>query len=151
MFSSGVRAAYVASSEAARRMINQKFGIIFNLSFWASQRNDKGVAYCTSKAATDRMSKAMAHELRPYGIPVICLYPGIVRTEAVLQNKEYFDLNNSESPEFVGRVIAEISADDNAIEKTGKILMLKKPLNTRLKILTENNQNPYRFNYLSPL
>ena len=61
-----------------------------------------------------------------FGIPVICLYPGIVRTEAVLQNKEHFDLSNSESPEFIGMVISKIASDDKAIEKTGKILIAAK-------------------------
>lgn len=126
MFSSGVRAAYFASSQAARIMVKQKSGIIFNLSFWAAQRNDKGVAYCTSKAATDKMTESMAYELHKYGIPVICLYPGIVRTEAVLKNKEHFDLSNSESPEFIGKVISKISSDEKAIEKTGKILVVAK-------------------------
>ena len=126
MFSSGVRAAYFASSQAARKMTEQKSGIIFNLSFWAAQRNDKGVAYCTSKAATDKMTEAMAYELYKFDIPVISLYPGIVRTEAVLENKEHFDLSNSESPEFVGMVISKIASDKKAIEKTGKILIVAK-------------------------
>ena len=126
MFSSGVRAAYFASSQAARKMTEQKSGIIFNLSFWAAQRNDKGVAYCTSKAATDKMTEAMAYELYKFDIPVISLYPGIVRTETVLENKEHFDLSNSESPEFVGMVISKIASDKKAIEKTGKILIVAK-------------------------
>jgi len=126
MFYSGVRAAYFASSQAAKIMTKQKSGIIFNLSFWAAKRNDKGVSYCTSKAATDKMTEAMAYELHKFGIPVICLYPGIVRTEAVLQNKEHFDLSNSESPEFIGVVISKIASDAKAIEKTGKILIAAK-------------------------
>ena len=126
MFSSGVRAAYFASSQAAQKMTKQKSGIIFNLSFWTAQRNDKGVAYCTSKAATDKMTEAMAYELSKFNVPVISLYPGIVRTEAVLENKEHFDLNNSESPEFVGMVISKIASDKKAIEKTGKILIVAK-------------------------
>ena len=126
MFSSGVRAAYFASAQAAKKMTKQKSGIIFNLLFWAAQRNDKGVAYCTSKAATDKMTEAMAYELYKFDIPVITLYPGIVRTEAVLQNKEHFDLSNSESPEFIGMVISKIAADKKAIEKTGKILIVAK-------------------------
>jgi NAD(P)-dependent dehydrogenase (short-subunit alcohol dehydrogenase family) len=126
MFSSGVRAAYFASSQAAKIMTKQNSGIIFNLSFWAAQRNDKGVAYCTTKAATDKMTEAMAYELQNFGIPVICLYPGIVRAEAVLQNKEHFDLSNSESPEFIGLVISKMASDAKAIEKTGKILIVAK-------------------------
>ena len=123
MFSSGVRAAYFASSQAAQKMIEKKSGIIFNLSYWASQRNDKGVAYCTSKAATDKMTEAMAHELYKFNIPVICLYPGLVRTEAVLKAKDYFDLTNSESPEFIGMVISKLASDINIIDKTGKVLI----------------------------
>ncbi|MCH2082848.1 MAG: SDR family NAD(P)-dependent oxidoreductase [Saprospiraceae bacterium] len=126
MFSSGVRAAYFASAQAAKIMVKQQSGIIFNLSFWAAERSDKGVAYCTSKAATNKMTEAMAYELHPFNIPVICLYPGIVRTEAVMQNKEHFDLSNSESPEFIGRVIAKMASDPKAIEKTGKILIAAK-------------------------
>jgi len=123
MFSSGVRAAYFASSLAAQKMVKKKSGIIFNLSYWASQRNDKGVAYCTSKAATDKMTEAMAYELCKFNIPVICLYPGLVRTEAVLKAKDYFDLTNSESPEFIGMVISKLVSDPNIIDKTGKILI----------------------------
>ena len=126
MFSSGVRAAYFASSLAARKMTKNKSGIIFNLSFWAAQRKDKGVAYCTSKAATDKMTEAMAHELFKFNIPVICLYPGLVRTEAVLKAKDYFDLTNSESTEFVGMVISKLASDNNIIKKTGKVLIAAK-------------------------
>ncbi|NRB53181.1 MAG: SDR family NAD(P)-dependent oxidoreductase [Saprospiraceae bacterium] len=123
MFSAGVRAAYVASSIAAKRMIERKAGMIFNLSYWASQRNDMGVAYGTAKAATDKMTAAMAHELRPHNIPVICLYPGLVRTEAVLQAQDHFDLSNSESPEFVGRVISRLATDPAIMDKSGQVLI----------------------------
>ncbi len=123
MFSAGVRAAYVASSHAAKRMIDKKAGMIINLSYWASQRNDMGVAYGTAKAATDKMTATMAHELRPYNIPVICLYPGLVKTEAVLKAQDHFDLSNAESPEFVGRVISRLATDPNIMAKTGKVLI----------------------------
>ncbi len=123
MFSAGVRAAYVASSHAAKKMIEKKTGIIFNLSYWASQRNDMGVAYGTAKAATDKMTAAMAHELSPYNIPVICLYPGLVRTEAVLKAQDHFDLSNAESPEFVGRVISRLATDPTIMDKSGRILI----------------------------
>jgi NAD(P)-dependent dehydrogenase (short-subunit alcohol dehydrogenase family) len=84
------------------------------------------VAYCTSKAATDKMTEAMAHELYKFNIPVICLYPGLVRTEAVLKGKDYFDLTNSESPEFIGMVISKLASDPNIIDKTGKVLIAAK-------------------------
>lgn len=123
MFSSGVRAAYFASSQAVPKMIEKQSGIIINLSFWASKRNDQGVAYCASKAATDKITEAMAHELHQYNIPVICLYPGLVRTEAVLKNKAFFDLSNSESPAFAGEVIVKLVTDPDVMIKSGKILI----------------------------
>jgi dehydrogenase/reductase SDR family protein 1 len=126
MFNAGVRASYYSSCLAARMMIEQRSGCIVNLSFWASQRVDQGVAYSTSKAATDQMTAAMAHELKPHHIPAICLYPGIVRTEAVLKSAAHFDLSNSESPEFTGRVIAAMAADPEIMQKTGKVLVVAK-------------------------
>ena len=123
MFSSGVRAAYFASCLAARKMTEKRSGIIFNLSYWASQSNDQGVAYCTSKAATDKMTEAMAYELQDFNIPVICLYPGLVRTEAVLKAQEHFDLTNSESPEFIGLVMSKLITDPDIMDKSGKVLI----------------------------
>src|ERR671918_592909 len=38
MFQGGVRAAFVASAFAARMMIEQKSGLIVNISFWAAQK-----------------------------------------------------------------------------------------------------------------
>jgi len=126
MFQSGVRAHYVASCIAAKMMVQNKSGLIINISFGVSQRNDRGVAYCTSKAATDKMSMCMAYDLKKYNIPVIVIHPGLVRTEAVLKAKEQFDLSNSESPEFIGMVISELASDPKIIEKSGQILIAAK-------------------------
>ncbi len=41
---------------------------------------------------------------------VVSLYPGLVRTEAVLA-AGVFDLNNSESPEFIGRAVAALASN----------------------------------------
>jgi hypothetical protein len=40
----------------------------------------------------------------------VSLYPGLVRTEMVLLNAQYFDMSNSESPEFIGRAVAHLAA-----------------------------------------
>lgn len=121
MFDAGVRAHYVASCLAAPTMIKQSTSIIVNISFWAGQRNDRGVAYGVAKAATDKLTTTMAYELEKYNVAVISLYPGLVRTESVLAAAEYFDLSNSESPEFIGRAIVALATDKNIMAKTGKI------------------------------
>ena len=36
---------------------------------------------------------------------------------------EYFDLSNSESPQFIGRAIAGLATDPNIMQKSGKVLV----------------------------
>jgi dehydrogenase/reductase SDR family protein 1 len=123
MFQAGVRAHYVASALAAPMMIAQGSGLIVNISFFAAQRNDKGVAYCAAKAADDRMAMAMAHELRPHNVAAVSLYPGLVRTEGVMKAADVFDLSNSESPQFEGRAVAALANDPNIMQKSGSVLV----------------------------
>jgi len=49
------------------------------------------------------------------------LYPGLVRTENVLRNEQYFDMSNSESPQFCGRVVAALATDPDVMSRTGKV------------------------------
>lgn len=123
MFQAGVRAHYVTSVLAAPLMIAQRSGLIVNISFFAAQRSDKGVAYGAAKAADDRMAQAMAHELRPHNVAAVSLYPGLVRTESVMKAAQFFDLSNSESPQFVGRGVAALAADPEVMERSGSILV----------------------------
>lgn len=85
MLDAGVRAAFVASSLAATMMIALKKGLIVNVSFWAAQKYVGNSIYGIAKAATDKMSSDMAHELEGSGVAVVSLYPGLVRTEAVMK------------------------------------------------------------------
>jgi len=121
MFQGGVRAAYVASAFAARMMIEQKNGLIVNISFWAAQKYMGNASYGAAKAAVDKMSADMAHEAEKFNVAVISLYPGLVRTESILRNAQYFDMTNSESPQFIGRVIAALANDVNIMSKTGQV------------------------------
>ncbi|HJU74516.1 MAG TPA: SDR family NAD(P)-dependent oxidoreductase [Gemmatimonadaceae bacterium] len=122
MINIGVRAAFVASQHAARLMLPNKRGLIVNISTWAAQKHIGNVLYGLSKAATDKLTVDTAHELAPHGVTVVSLYPGLVRTEAVLA-AGVFDLSNSESPEFIGRAVAALAADPNVIRWTGQSLV----------------------------
>jgi dehydrogenase/reductase SDR family protein 1 len=125
MMDAGVRAAFFASAHAANIMITQRRGLIVNISYWAAQRHLGNAVYGISKAATDKMTSDMAHELREYGVSVISLYPGLVRTESVLAAAEggWLDLTNSESPEFIGRVIAALHNDPGLFERSGTVVV----------------------------
>lgn len=123
MFAAGVRAQYVASVLAAPMMVERRSGLIVNISFWAAQKPTMGVAYGAAKAASDQMARCMAHELREHNVAAVSLYPGLVRTEAVMKAAEAFDLSNSESPQFTGRAVAALAADNNIMQKSGQVLV----------------------------
>ena len=122
MVTAGVRAAFVASQHAARTMLQARRGLIVHISAWAAQKHIANTLYGISKAATDKMAADMAHELRPHGVAVVSLYPGLVRTESVLA-AGIFDLSNSESPEFIGRTVAALASDPDVIRRSGSVLV----------------------------
>ena len=93
-----------------------------NLSHWAAKKHIGNTIYGISKAATDKLTTDTAHELRPHGVAVVSLYPGLVRTGAVLA-AGVFDLSNSESPQFLGRTIAALATDPNLLARTGEVLV----------------------------
>ncbi|MGE3512783.1 MAG: SDR family NAD(P)-dependent oxidoreductase [Vicinamibacterales bacterium] len=76
------------------------------------------MAYGVAKAAIDKMSSDIAVELAPHGVAVVSLYPGLVRTEKVMEAAAWLDLTNSESPEFVGRAIAALAVDPKVMNRT---------------------------------
>jgi NAD(P)-dependent dehydrogenase (short-subunit alcohol dehydrogenase family) len=123
MFSAGVRAHYHASQLAAPGMIARRHGLMVNISHWAAQKHLGNVSYGVSKAATDKMTADMAIELQPHGVTVVSLYPGMVRTEKVMESAAWLDLSNSESPEFIGRAVAALATDPEVLRHTGKVLV----------------------------
>ena len=123
MFQAGVRAHFVASQFAAKQMVEQSSRLIVNISFWAAQKHIGNLIYGVSKAATDRMARAMGHELRGYNVAAVSLYPGVVRTERVMRAAEFMDLGNSESPQFIGRAVAALASDPDVMKKNGQVLV----------------------------
>jgi NAD(P)-dependent dehydrogenase (short-subunit alcohol dehydrogenase family) len=69
------------------------------------------------------MTADMAVELRPYRVAVVSLYPGLVRTEKVLEAAAWLDLSNSDSPDFSGRAVAALAADPDVMRHTGNVLV----------------------------
>src|SRR5262249_30287469 len=124
MHSRGVRAGYVACCHAARSMVEQRKGLIVNISSFAAQAFVPPVAYGVAHAAIDRMSADMGRELEDTGVTAVALYPGIVRTENVLANAEHIDLSNSESPQFIGRAVAALAADADVARHNGRALVV---------------------------
>lgn len=122
MVTTGVRSAYVASQHAARAMVRARRGLIVHVSSWAGRKYGGNTVCGLAKAATDRMASDMGHELASHGITVVSLYPGLVRTEGVLA-AGVFDLSNSESPEFIGRAVAALANDADAVRWNGSVVV----------------------------
>jgi NAD(P)-dependent dehydrogenase (short-subunit alcohol dehydrogenase family) len=123
MFAAGVRAHYAATVLAVPLL--RPGALVVTVSFFPGSYpdGDDQVAYAVAKAADDRMTAVMAEQLRPRGITAVALYPGLVRTEGVLRSGDFFDLSNSESPQFAGRAIAALAADPQVARHTGRCLV----------------------------
>jgi dehydrogenase/reductase SDR family member 1 len=121
MIDVGLRSAFIAARTAAPGMVRKKRGLIVNISFWAAELFHGNAIYGVAKAAANKMAFDFAHDLEPHNVAAIALYPGLVRTEAVMRAAQFFDLSNSESPHFIGRVIAGLWTDPELMKKTGKV------------------------------
>ena len=123
MFTAGVRAHYAATVLAVPLL--RPGALVVTVSFFPGSYPDGSdqVAYSVAKAADDRMVAVMAAQLAEREVTAVSLYPGLVRTEAVLRAAEFFDLSNSESPEFVGRAVAALAADPQVSRRTGQVVV----------------------------
>lgn len=125
----GLRWTYIASVLGTRLMLEagQKSGLIVNISFGVPEPGN--APYGVAKSATDRLSWEFAHQLREHGIAALSLYPGLVRTEGVILNAQYFDMRTSESPQFTGRAVVALAADPDVMTKTGQTFVVAKLAN----------------------
>jgi NAD(P)-dependent dehydrogenase (short-subunit alcohol dehydrogenase family) len=124
MFDGGVRAHYVTTALCAGLLRATPGSLIVTVSMEAGSQHqaEHGVAYSVAKAADDRLALAASVALSADGVASVALYPGLVRTEGVMQFAEYLDLADSQSPEGVGRVVAALAADDKVMPLSGHAL-----------------------------
>ena len=83
----------------------------------------RGVATELARQGARVFIADMAAELKPFGVTVVSLYPGLVRTEKVMEVAQWLDLSNSESPEFIGRAVVALAADPDVLRHTGQVLI----------------------------
>jgi NAD(P)-dependent dehydrogenase (short-subunit alcohol dehydrogenase family) len=76
-----VGGTFLCSQRASRGMIEQRFGRIVNLTSVSGQRAGAGrVAYGTSKAAINGLTRQLAMELGPFGVTANAVAPGPIAT-----------------------------------------------------------------------
>lgn len=123
MIDVGTRSAYVASRLAAVPMIAQRSGLIANISSSGAAEYAWHVAYGVGKAALDRFTRDAALELRPHGVAVISLWPGLVLTErnrAAGDRVPGLDFEGAESLHFTGRAVAALAGDERVLDRSGE-------------------------------
>jgi NAD(P)-dependent dehydrogenase (short-subunit alcohol dehydrogenase family) len=119
----GTRSAYVGTWHAARAMTRQKSGLVANVSSSGAAEYAWHVAYGVGKCALDRLTADTALELRKFGVAVVSLWPGLVRTERVARASAAvrgLDLSRSESPRFTGRAVVALAADPERMLRSGR-------------------------------
>jgi NAD(P)-dependent dehydrogenase (short-subunit alcohol dehydrogenase family) len=73
--------AFLCAREALKRMIPQRSGVIINTSSVHEQIAWSGhSAYAASKAGVSMMARTLAQEAGPFGVRVLCIAPGAIRT-----------------------------------------------------------------------
>lgn len=122
MHSVGLRSAYVASFFAAPLMIARRRGLIVNISSPGAVNYAFNAAYGAAKAGLDKLSADMAHDLQPYGVSVVSLWPPFTSTEKYAAQGEMVDLTRARPPSFTGRVVVALAADPHLAEKSGRAL-----------------------------
>jgi len=125
MIDVGTRSAYVASALAAPLMIRAGRGLIANISSSGAAKYAWHVCYGVGKCALDRITADTAHELAPYGVSVVSLWPGLVLTERVQANRAQLPglaKVRGESQRFTGRAVAALAADPQVARHSGRAL-----------------------------
>ncbi|MGV1794374.1 MULTISPECIES: glucose 1-dehydrogenase [unclassified Rhizobium] len=76
-----LKGTYRCSRAALKRMIKQRSGVVLNVSSVHETIAWTGYsAYTASKAGISMLSKSLAQEAAPFGVRVLCIAPGAIRT-----------------------------------------------------------------------
>jgi dehydrogenase/reductase SDR family member 1 len=148
MNDAGLRGHYLASYHAARMMVPRRTGLIVNVSSFGSLSYLFNAAYGIGKAAADRMTRDLALELRPEGVAVVSLWPGLVRTElteAALKDatpgyRRIFEAYG-ESPSVAGRAVAGLASDPAILRRSGSVQIAAEVMR-RLALVDESGKRP---------
>lgn len=124
----------ITSQRAVPLMREHPGGLIIEVTDGDGARYRGNLAYDLVKTAVNRLALAQAEELRPYGITALAVTPGFLRSEAMLDGFGVTEANwrdagqrdphflASETPRYIGRVIAALAADPHVDRRTGQVL-----------------------------
>jgi NAD(P)-dependent dehydrogenase (short-subunit alcohol dehydrogenase family) len=115
-----VLGVYLSSRAVIPGMIDRGRGrIVITASGAAYLPGSRSVAYGSSKAAVNRFGETLAQELRPIGIPVFPISPGLVKTD--MTGDAFPDDAPWTPPELAPRLV-RVLASGRADELTGRYI-----------------------------
>jgi dehydrogenase/reductase SDR family protein 1 len=111
----GARSAYLASVLAAPLLIatarrEGRPTLVLNVTGRAALAYRYNVAYGVGKAATEKMTRDMAFDLRDHNVAAVSIWP----------NGAAIDPKRPETPRYSGRVSARLLADADLMAKSGR-------------------------------
>lgn len=127
----GLRSHFVAAKFAAPLLLASRNGLIVNTSSGGAVRDNFNVPFGVQKAGVDRMTKGMAHDLRPHGVAVVSIWPGFIKSEKFLAQPDRYPpelakriRENGETAIFAGRGVAALASDPRVMLKSGQVLLV---------------------------
>jgi len=127
----GLRSHYIASRCAAPLMVKQRSGLIVNTSSGGAVRYVFNVPFGVQKAGVDKLARDMSHDLRPFGVAAVSIWPGFVKSEKLLAQpnrlppaQAKYILEHGESAHFAGRGVVALATDPHVMEKSGRVLLV---------------------------
>lgn len=112
MFAMNVKTAVVASKAALPYLLAAGGGRIVNIGAGAAARAGAGMgAYAASKAGVERLTEALAAELKDRNVTVNAVLPGIIDTPANRASMPKADVTRWVEPEAVADVVAFLASD----------------------------------------
>ncbi|MFG2646543.1 SDR family oxidoreductase [Streptomyces sp. NPDC048436] len=134
----GIETHIVTSRYALPLLIKNPGGLVVEVTDGTdeyNQRYRKPFYYDLAKAAPLRMARALAEEIGEYGCTALCLTPGWLRSEAMLDTHFKVTEDNwqagceqnphfaiSETPTFVGRALVALASDPEVARWNGTSL-----------------------------
>ena len=139
MLHTGVDTHAVTSHFLLPLLIRNPGGLVVEMTdgtaeYNAAYRHHEGFFYDLVKAAVQRMTIALAHELGPHQATAVAVTPGWMRSEDML---DFYGVTEatwrqatgqvphfciSESPTYTGRAVAALAADPGARRWSGQVL-----------------------------
>ncbi|MGH7016727.1 MAG: SDR family oxidoreductase [Caulobacteraceae bacterium] len=132
MLDGAVRTHILTSRYGAPLMVEQKSGLIVEVTDGAHSRYRGALFYDLAKMGPIRLAQDMAIELAPHGVTAAAVTPGFLRSEMMLDRFGVTEANwtdaiaghrgfeESETPCYVGRAVAALAADPLVAAKSGK-------------------------------